>query len=198
VDGGKRRLSGAAALLILLAIASFATAAITITNVTQWEIIAKEAPIKKVKGDDIDTLQHYDVDIKLDTNNNYNKTVITLVGFIGDPTNYTSVLKICNYDTQKAYEVRLVYQGLVNGYSWGHVAYVILHFGEEQVQLDSGATPGVTATGYVTIGKATMSGNEVVPSCEDVGADILVKPTATNNQTVIAFLVHVESRPTSP
>ena len=198
MDGGKRRLSGAAALLILLAIASFATAAITITNVTQWEIIAKEAPIKKVKGDDIDTLQHYDVDIKLDTNNNYNKTVITLVGFIGDPTNYTSVLKICNYDTQKAYEVRLVYQGLVNGYSWGHVAYVILHFGEEQVQLDSGATPGVTATGYVTIGKATMSGNEVVPSCEDVGADILVKPTATNNQTVIAFLVHVESRPTSP
>jgi len=198
VDGGKRRLSGAAALLILLAIASFATAAITITNVTQWEIIAKEAPIKKVKGDDIDTLQHYDVDIKLDTNNNYNKTVITLVGFIGDPTNYTSVLKICNYDTQKAYEVRLVYQGLVNGYSWGHVAYVILHFGEEQVQLDSGATPGVTATGYVTIGKATMSGNEVVPSCEDVGADILVKPTATKDQTVIAFLVHVESIPIPP
>ena len=198
MDGGKRRLSGAAALLILLAIASFATAAITITNVTQWEIIAKEAPIKKVKGEDIDTLQPYGVNIDLDTTtSNYNKTKITLVGFIGDPTNYTRVLKICNVDTTRKYNVRLVYQGLEEG-TWNDVAYVVLHFGEEQVQLDSGATPGVTATGYVTIGKATMSGNEVVPSCEDVGADILVKPTATNNQTVIAFLVHVESRPTSP
>ena len=198
MDGGKRRLSGAAALLILLAIASFATAAITITNVTQWEIIAKEAPIKKVKGDDIDTLQHYGVNINLDTTNNYNKTKITLVGFIGDPTNYTSVLKICNYDTHRAYEVRLVYQGLVEGYSWDHVAYVILHFGGEKLQLD-GSTGEGAATNYVTIDPATTgAAGEVVPTCKDVGADILVKPTATDGATVIAFLVYVESSPIPP
>ncbi|MEM4852083.1 MAG: hypothetical protein QXQ60_00785 [Thermofilum sp.] len=191
-----RKLSGAV-LLLAIALASFAVAAITITNVTEWNIMAKAAPIKKVKGDDIAILAHYGVNIELDTSNNYNKTKITLVGFIGDPTNYTSVLKICNVDTQRAYDVRLVYRGLVGGYSWDHVAYVVLHFDGEKLQLDSNANEG-DATSYVRIGSATKSGDKVEPTCKDVGADILVKPTATDGATVIAFLVDVESSPTSP
>ncbi|MEM0024254.1 MAG: hypothetical protein QXF90_06255 [Thermofilaceae archaeon] len=189
MDGGERRLSGAAALLILLAIASFATAAITITNITEWSIQAKPAPIKKEKGSDMITSNYINTGVTTETKDDFtNRTIITLTGFKGDPTNYTEVIRICNRDS-RSYKVQLVYKGLLNGGTWpDKVKYVKLSLGGEP-------------SGGYQIDQNTQI-DTPIPSdpisidpeqCLSVSAEILIHPDADDGVELIRLQIDVVS-----
>ncbi|MEM1715832.1 MAG: hypothetical protein QXE91_08660 [Thermofilaceae archaeon] len=146
MDGEKRRVSGAAALLILLAIASFATAAITITNITHWTVRAQTPPIVKVQGADaINTSYIYTRFYSQVTSDGSNRTYITITGFRGDPTKYDEIIRICNYDSV-SYNVELRYNGTVSG-SWTYVKWIKFWIaGQGPLKIDSSGSTGSAAT----------------------------------------------------
>ncbi|MEM3944495.1 MAG: hypothetical protein QXJ59_10460 [Thermofilaceae archaeon] len=186
MDGGKRRLSGAAALLLLLALASFATAAITITNITEWSIQARPAPIKKEKGSDIFNSTYVLTDVRYSTVDSTNRTIITLTGFKGDPTKYDEVIRICNRDN-RPYNVQLVYKGAIGG-DWTYVAYVKLWLNNQPtdgVEINQGTSPGTK----IPPNPVTVSAGACVP----VSAEILVKPNAPDYQQLIRLQIDVVS-----
>ena len=167
-NGGKTRKLAPTTLLILLAVASFAAAAITITNITEWHVYAKTPPIVKVDG----KLKGYDygnyVNVTTTTGSDgTNRTVISVLGFTGDPVKYKNVLYICNKDYQGyTYNVQLVYKGSLYGTNWNYVRYIKLYFGSGTLTIDSGTSSGA-ATASVSPG-----------ACEPVSVEVLVKPNA--------------------
>ncbi|MEM2597414.1 MAG: hypothetical protein QXT50_01970, partial [Thermofilum sp.] len=117
-----RKLSGAV-LLLAIALASFAVAAITITNITHWTVRAQTPPIVKVKGADaINTSYIYTRFYSQVASDGSNRTYITITGFRGDPTKYDEIIKICNYDSV-SYNVELQYGGKIDG-SWTYVKWI--------------------------------------------------------------------------
>ena len=161
-------------LLILLAVASFAAAAVTITNITEWYVYAKTPPIVKVDG----KLMGYNygkyVNVTTSTVDSTNRTVISVLGFTGDPVKYDNVLYICNKDYQGyTYNVQLVYKGLLNNTNWNYVQYIKLYFPDSSNALNiDGSTTGTPSTSP----RAISSG-----SCEPVSVEVLVKPNAYND-----------------
>jgi hypothetical protein len=160
------------ALLIVLATLSFATAAITLTNITEWHVYAKTPPIVKVDG----KLKGYDygkyVNVSTTTGNDgTNRTVISVLGFTGDPVRYDNVLYICNKDYQGyTYSVTLVYKKLLQNTNWDYVAYINLYFPDDSNMLSiGGSTTGTPSTAP----RAISPGN-----CEPVSVEVLVKPDA--------------------
>ncbi|MEM4563684.1 MAG: hypothetical protein QXI55_07145 [Thermofilum sp.] len=162
MDGEKRRVSGAAALLILLAIASFATAAITITNITHWTVRAQTPPIVKVQGvDAINTNYIYTSVTSQVSNDGTNKTYITITGFRGDPTKYDEIIKICNKDNV-SYNVELQYKGNVSG-SWTYVKWIRFWIaGQGILEITESGSTGSAAT--------TIPGGQ----CASVSVEVLV------------------------
>jgi hypothetical protein len=153
-------------LLILLAVASFAAASITITNITEWHVYAKTPPIVKVKGVDYGKY----VNVTTSTVDSTNRTVISVLGFTGDPVKYDNVLYICNKDYQSyTYNVQLVYKGLLYSSTWDYVQYITLYFGSNTLTIDSTKTPPVATTTPVSISPG---------ACEPVSVEVLVKPDA--------------------
>ena len=168
----KTRKLAPATLLILLAVASFAAAAITITNITEWHVYAKTPPIVKVDGKQ----KGYDYGdyVTVDTyyaEDGTNRTVISVLGFTGDPVKYDNVLFICNEDYQGyTYYVQLVYKGLLHDTDWTYVQYIKLYFPDETNMLSiDGSTTGTPSTAP----RAISSG-----ACEPVSVEVLVKPNA--------------------
>jgi len=167
------RRSSLALLLAALALASFAAAAVTIINITEWHVYAKTPPIVKVDG----VLFGYDygkyVNVSTTTSGDgTNRTVISVLGFTGDPVKYDYVLYICNKDYQGySYNVYLVYRGLLHGTNWNYVQYIKLYFGGYELDLD------VTDTPPVQVGPMTISPG----ACEPVSVEVLVKPEAYND-----------------
>jgi len=183
------RKSGLALLLAALALASFAAAAVTITNITEWHVQSTGyPPIVKVAGADADTgLVSVITTTAVDGTN---KTIITIRGYTGDPTNFSEVLKICNKDTSNSYAVKLVYQGYSNG-GWTYVRYLKLWLG---------------STGSLTIDSTTQDGASTVPvtvgpgSCVPVAAEVLIDADTPQNMwytDLISIRVDVVST-TSP
>jgi hypothetical protein len=170
-------------LLILLAVASFVAAAVTITNITEWHVqSAGTPPIVKVAGADVDgnlisvTYQTGDDGI--------NRTIITIKGYTGDPTYYSEVIKICNKDTSKSYAVKLVYNGVPDG-DWTYVKYLKLWLGTTgPLEIKSGVSTG-TYIGPVTVGPN---------SCVSVPAEVLVTPGAPTGSDLISIRVDVVSK----
>jgi hypothetical protein len=159
-------------LLILLAVASFAAASITITNITEWHVYAKTPPIVKVDG----KVFGYDygdyVTVGTTTGDDgTNRTVISVLGFTGDPVKYDNVLYICNKDYQGyTYNVQLVYKGLLYNTTWDYVQYIRLYFPDSTNALNiDGGTTGTPSTDP----RAIPSGY-----CEPVSVEVLVKPNA--------------------
>ena len=184
-------------LLILLAVASFAAAAVTLTNITEWHIQAYgKPPIVKVAGADAASGL---ISVSTTTGNNgENRTVITIKGYTGDPTNYTEVIKICNEDTSNSYSVKLVYKGVLNGGQWSqYVRYITLGLGSATpVQITSSTAKGTTI-GPVTIGPATQQG----PTCVPVSAEVLIDsstPQNLYNQDLMSIEVDVVSTTPPP
>jgi hypothetical protein len=157
-------------LLILLAVASFAAAAITITNITEWHVYAKTPPIVKVDGDVFG--YGYGKYVNVTTyiaEDGTNRTVISVLGFTGDPVKYDNVLYICNKDYQGyTYNVQLVYKGLLHDTTWDYVQYIKLYFGSYTLEIKSGTSTG-SSTGTVSISSG---------ACEPVSVEVLVKPNA--------------------
>jgi hypothetical protein len=159
-----------ATLLILLAVASFAAAAITITNITEWHVYARTPPIVKVNG----KVFGYDygeyVTVGTTTGDDgTNRTVISVLGFTGDPVKYDNVLYICNKDYQGyTYNVKLVYKGLLYSTTWDYVQYIKLYFGSDTLTIDSTTSSGA-ATASVSISHS---------ACVPVSVEVLVKPDA--------------------
>jgi len=158
-------------LLILLAVASFAAASITITNITEWHVYAKTPPIVKVDGDVFGYGYGKYVNVTTTTGSDgTNRTVISVLGFTGDPVKYDNVLYICNKDYQSyTYNVQLVYKGLLYSSTWDYVQYITLYFGSNTLTIDSTKTPPVATTTPVSISSGT---------CEPVSVEVLVKPDA--------------------
>ena len=174
----KNRKLAPATLLILLSIAAFATAAVTITNITEWSIKAVKPPIVKEKGLDCDNCA-----VQVTTrqeNDGTNRTVITIKGFRGDIVNYTSVIKVCHRGSSyvactgedcsawdNRLNVKLVYKGLLEGSQWNdYIRYIKLN-------IDGSSTP-------LTIDKNTQVGAESGAvtlnegNCVNVSAELLI------------------------
>ena len=180
----KTRRIAPATLLILLALAAFAAAAVTITNITEWHVqSAGTPPIVKVAGDDVDddlisvSFQRAD--------DGTNRTIITIKGYTGDPTKYDEVIKICNKGST-SYSVALVYQGVLSG-DWTYVKYLKLWLGEAgPLTIDS-----ITSVG-TSIGPVTVNPNACIP----VAAEVLVDantPSTMWNTDLISIRVDVVS-----
>lgn len=174
-----------AALLLLLALASFAVATISLTNITEWYVIAKHPPIVKVVGSSLQNTSYIynQVGYVYADFDGTNRTVIQLTAFTGDPTKYSEVIKVCNKDNQ-TYRVRLVYQGLITSYNWDMVQYLDVWIGNENNKL---------ALKNANVGASTEWVNVSPGGCVSVGAEILVKANAANGATVVGFRVDVVS-----
>jgi hypothetical protein len=176
------RRSSLALLLAALALLSFAAAAITITNITEWHVqSAGTPPVVKVAGADVDgSLISVTTQTAADGTN---RTIITIKGYTGDPTYYSEVIKICNKDTSKSYAVKLVYNGVLSG-DWTYVKYLKLWLG---------------TTGPLTIDSTTAKGASIGPvtvgpgSCVSVPAEVLVTPNAPTGSDLISIRVDVVS-----
>jgi len=160
------------ALLIVLATLSFATAAITLTNITEWHVQTPGTPpIVKVAGEDVDgsllSVSTYTA------SDGTNRTVITIKGYTGDPTKYDEVLRICNAYGTSPYTVSLKYNGVLSG-SWTYVKYLKLWLGslETPLTIDRSTTVGTT------LGSVTLNPGE----CVSVAAEVLVDANTPSSQ----------------
>jgi hypothetical protein len=160
------------ALLIVLATLSFATAAITLTNITEWHVqSAGRPPVVKVAGADVDgsllSVSTYTAD------DGTNRTKITIKGYTGDPTKYDEVLKICNAYGTSPYTVSLKYNGVQSG-DWTYVKYLKLWLGtlESPLTIDSSTGKGAT------IGSVTLDPGE----CVSVSAEVLVNANTPSSE----------------
>ena len=173
------------ALLILLATLSFATAAITLTNITEWHVYAKTPPIVKVEGKQMGYDYGKYVNVTMTTGRDgTNRTVISVLGFTGDPVKYDNVLYICNKDYQGyTYNVKLEYKGLLYSSTWDYVHYIKLYFGSNTLTIDSSKTPPVATTTPVSISSG---------ACEPVSVEVLVKPNAPADGATRLIAIEVD------
>jgi len=188
--------------LAALAVAALALATMTFTNVTYWLINATLPPAMKYPGSDTTITSRADnsgyknyvyVTYYYDSNG-YNVTRISIVGFTGDPTNYTNVLQLCNYRYSGTLYAKLVAVGTVD--STGYESY-IKDFRVYFYQDGQGNTYGYSQNGYYVqfVGSsAQVTSTNSVPisqgQCAIVGAYVLVDPSlpprAADGKTVIA------------
>jgi len=101
--------------LVALAAAALVAATVTFTNVTYWLINATLPPAMKYAGFDTAVAdgQYVKVSYYYDSNRGLNITRISIIGFTGDPTDYTSVIQVCNYRGPTSITANLSWQGSV-------------------------------------------------------------------------------------
>jgi len=178
--------------LAALAVAALALATMTFTNVTYWLINATLPPAMKYPGTDATssaTSQYVKVSYYYDPNTGYNITQISIVGFTGDPTNYTDVLKLCNYYYSGTLYAKLVAVGTVD--STGYESYIKdfrVYFVNPTTTpnyvrfVSTNAQAGYTETGWVAIPNG---------QCATVGAYVLVDPQLYNEYPTVVDGQHV-------
>jgi hypothetical protein len=171
--------------LMALAVAALVAATVTFTNVTYWLINAAMPPAMKYAGDDTTVAggQYVKVSYYYDSNAGINITRISIIGFTGDPTNYTSVIKVCNYYGTTPINAELVWVGPVVDTDYDHYIKAFLVKGP-----DDNGVGFVGATTYDRAGPYTINPG----SCIDIGAYVVIDPQlaedypdAVNGQTVI-------------
>jgi hypothetical protein len=110
--------------LVALAAAALVAATVTFTNVTYWLINATKPPAMKYPGADTAVAggQYVKVSYYYDSNRGINITRISIIGFTGDPTNYTSVIKVCNYYGNTPITANLIWVGPVS--TTGYEQYI--------------------------------------------------------------------------
>jgi len=165
--------------LAALAVAALALATMTFTNVTYWLINATLPPAMKYPGEDATstaTSRYVKVSYYYDSNTGYNITKISIVGFTGDPTNYTKVLSICNKYYSGTLNVQLQYVGEVSGTYSSYVKSFFVYF--------TGTTNGV---GFITTASGTTTTTQSSPvqlgtgDCVDVGVYVVIDPQLYND-----------------
>lgn len=191
--------------LVALAAAALVTATLTFTNITIWVINATLPPAMKYAGPDTTITGRADgsgydryvyVTSYYDSNTGYNITRISIVGFTGDPTNYTRVMQVCNRYYKGNLYVRLVAVKALDGKALSAIRDFRVYFsdpasvtgGGNYVQF-VGDNVIVKYTGYTTLSQG---------SCATIGAYVVVDPATVSaryrdGKTVIArYEVHVQ------
>jgi len=186
--------------LAALAVAALALATLTFVNVTYWLINATLPPAMKYAGDDTQIGGRADgsgygryvyVSYYYDPSTGYNVTRISIVGFTGDPTNYTDVLRLCNKYYSGTLYVRLVAVGSIGGQAPQYVRDFRVYFVDPTTDPNyvqfQGTSVVQSATGWVAIGPG---------QCATVGAYVLIDPTSPteyrDGKTVIAqYEIHI-------
>jgi len=176
--------------LAALAVAALALATMTFTNVTYWLINATLPPAMNYPGTDTQIAGRADnsgynnyvyVSYYYDSDTGYNITKISIVGFTGDPTNYTNVLRLCNKAYDGTLYAKLVAVRSLGGASPNNITEFRLYFVNQTV-----APPNyVEFQGTRVVESAT--GSVAIPygQCAIVGAYVVVNPSLANNLTLI-------------
>ncbi len=155
--------------LVVLAAAALVAATVTFTNVTYWLINATKPPAMKYPGADTSVAggQYVKVSYYYDSHRGINITRISIIGFTGDPTNYTSVIKVCNYYGTTPIQAQLVWRGPVT--TTGREQYIRAFL----VKGPDGQGVGfVGSTTYDTAGPYTISPGR----CIHIGAYVAIDP----------------------
>ncbi len=177
----------------MLAVAALTLATLTFTNVTYWLINATLPPAMKYAGGDVNVAggRYVKVSYYFDQEKGYNITRISVVGFTGDPVNYTDVIRVCNRQDFPI-TAKLQYKGVVSGnyHSYVHSFYVYWN----------GTNSGVGVIGGTTY---SQSDPVTIPAggCRTAAVYILIKPdlpeAARDGRTVLAtYQVDIAMSPT--
>jgi hypothetical protein len=166
--------------LVALAAAALVAAAVTFTNVTYWLINATLPPAMKYPGDDTAVASGQYVKVSYYYDSGINITRISIIGFTGDPTNYTSVIKVCNRYGTTPITATLAWVGQVG--STGYESYIRAFL----VKGPDGRGVGfVGTTTYSTAGPYTINPGR----CIDIGAYVVIDPAIpphlANGRTVL-------------
>jgi hypothetical protein len=151
--------------------------------VTYWLINATKPPAMKYPGADTAVAggMYVKVSYYYDSARGINITRISIIGFTGDPTEYTSVIKVCNKYGTTPITATLVWRGQVGdptGYEGYIRAFLVKGPDGNGVGFDG-------ATTYSTAGPYTISPG----GCLDIGAYVVIDPnlpsSAANGRTVL-------------
>ncbi len=159
--------------LMVLAVAALVVATTTFTNVTYWVINATRPPAMKYPGADTAVAegQYVKVSYYYDSDRGINITRISIIGFTGDPTNYTSVARVCNYYGTTPITAYLVWRGRMG----------LIRFYEEYIRAFLvGPTIGnnIAGVGFVDSAVYTTAGPYTIypGQCIDIGAYVVIDP----------------------
>jgi len=158
--------------LVALAAAALVAATVTFTNVTYWLINATKPPAMKYAGADTSVAggMYVKVSYYYDSNRGINITRISIIGFTGDPTNYTSVIKVCNYYGTTPIQAQLVWRGPVT--TTGYESYIKAFLVGPAVGTNIVGVGFVGSTTYSTAGPYTINSGQ----CIDIGAYVAIDP----------------------
>jgi len=159
--------------LMALAVIALVAATVTFTNVTYWLINATKPPAMKYPGNDtlVAEGQYVKVSYYYDSHRGINITRISIIGFTGDPTNYTSVIKVCNYYGPTPITARLVWVGQVSNTGYEQYIRAFLVKGPDGRGVGFVDTTVYTATGPYTINPG---------QCIHIGAYVTIDPAIAN------------------
>ena len=159
--------------LVALAAAALVAATVTFTNVTYWLINATKPPAMKYPGADTAVAggQYVKVSYYYDSDRGINITRISIIGFTGDPTEYTSVIKVCNKYGSTPINVTLHWAGRLS--NTGYERYIkafLVRVGEVGVGFDGSVI-------YYSEGPYTISPGQ----CIDIGAYVVIDPAIADH-----------------
>ena len=175
-----------------IALAAISLAALQFTNVTYWSVNATLPPAMKYAGADTSITGRSDGSTNY--NNNYiyvtysydssglNKTMISIVGFTGDVTNYTNALQVCNRYYNGPLTVYITYKGPVGGSATSDVSQFVVYNPNNPGQWVGFNYNSQTISGPISFGQILYD------QCMQLGVSVLVKPSAysTNSANNLA------------
>jgi len=168
--------------LVVLAAAALVAALVTFTNVTYWLINATRPPAMKYPGTDTSVAggQYVKVSYYYDSARGINITRISIIGFTGDPTNYTSVIRVCNYYGTTPITAQLVWVGRVSNTGYEQYIKAFLVKGP-----DGRGVGFVGSTTYNTAGPYTISPGQCIHIGAYVAIDPAIPASLANGRTVL-------------
>ncbi len=162
-------------LVVLAALTAVAlvAAAVTFTNITYWVVNATMPPAMKYPGADTTVAEgkYAKVSYYFDRDNGYNITRISVIGFTGDPVNYTDVIRVCNYYGTAPVVATMYYRGIVddpNSLS-GYVKAFYVYWTDPYAQPGTGF---ITTTNYPQSASVTIDPGQ----CATAGVYIRIDP----------------------
>ncbi len=171
--------------LVALAAAALVAATVTFTNVTYWLINATKPPAMKYPGADtaVASGQYVKVSYYYDSNRGINITRISIIGFTGDPTNYTSVIKVCNKYGITPIQAQLVWRGPVT--TTGYEQYIRAFLVGPAVGTNIVGVGFVGSSTYSTAGPYTINPGHCIVLGAYVVIDPAIPPHLADGKTVL-------------
>jgi hypothetical protein len=194
--------------LVALAAAALVAATMTFTNVTYWLINATKPPAMKYAGADTEINDRYApwgryviVGYYYDSDRGLNITRISIIGFTGDPVNYTSVIKVCNYYGGRPINATLVWVGQVG--STGYESYIRRFYvwgpDGQKVGIERSRDPTSGADTIRTYDKAgpyTINQGQCINIGAYVAIDPAIQPDLADGRTVLGqYQVNIRMSP---